>query len=155
MSRKKLKGTQASQIQLPVIKLVSLPLECVLYGVPATLQSANARIEQWKSYVKDALRERRGSGTSCLPHGVPVRVRVRYYFAGQLADRDTDNILKPILDAAKGVIYQDDRQVIEACSHRFSRDEGSHVTGNELTLQALRAWTSDFVHIQFRDGLSR
>lgn len=135
--------------------MVKLPVECILYGVPPTLQSASTRIRNWQKDIADVLRDRRGAGNSCLPHGVPIRVRVRYYYAGRVVDRDIDNILKPILDAAIGVIYQDDKQVVEACSHRFSRNDKNYITGNELTLRALQTWESDFIHLHFRAGTTR
>jgi hypothetical protein len=149
------KTKQKKAKNIPQIELVSLPLECILYGSPATLQSESERKEYWIKNVADILREARGKGKSCLPHREFVRVRLRYYFLGQPWDceRDADNIVKPILDAAKGIIYQDDRQVIEVCSHKYSRTFDQSVTGNQLTLAALRGTESEFVHVAFRDGL--
>lgn len=49
-----------------------------------------------------------------------VRVRVDYFSAVMtLGDRpDIDGILKPILDAMQGIVYDDDRQVVDLCARK-------------------------------------
>ena len=44
--------------------------------------------------------------------GEPLAVRITYFFWGAI-DLDVDNIAKPILDALKSIVYNDDRQVEE------------------------------------------
>lgn len=47
-----------------------------------------------------------------------VHVVVTYYHEGEIAHLDSDNMIKPILDAITGLVYADDRQAthIEARS---------------------------------------
>lgn len=40
------------------------------------------------------------------------------WFHGEKVQGDTDNIIKPILDALNGVVYADDRQIIKCVSER-------------------------------------
>lgn len=40
------------------------------------------------------------------------------WFHGERVQGDTDNIIKPILDALNGVVYADDRQIVKCVSER-------------------------------------
>lgn len=57
--------------------------------------------------------------------GIPLRVRI--HFGWCLHNRDIDNETKAVLDAAKGILFADDRWVDEIAAKR----EGS---GNRLEL---------------------
>jgi Holliday junction resolvase RusA-like endonuclease len=150
MAKKRKRQTQGN---VAVIQHLALPLECVVHGTPATLQSSSQRKKDWKMNVAEAIKTVRGPGVHCLPHGHWVRVQIRYYFLGphHSVDIDVDNIIKPIMDAANRIIYQDDKQVIEVCSHRFSIQHDHAVSGNQLILEALAAG-GEFVHIVFSSG---
>lgn len=64
-------------------------------------------------------------------------------------DCDVDNIVKPILDACKRIVYQDDRFVSEVCSHRVSLDSLLLGQGRAEELKAALEARSDFVHVRF------
>jgi hypothetical protein len=52
------------------------------------------------------------------------RVEVEVVFVDEQTPRpDTDNVLKPIMDALNGVAYVDDSQVISAKAHRLPVDD--------------------------------
>lgn len=42
------------------------------------------------------------------------------WFHSQKADGDVDNILKPILDALNGVVYEDDHQIVKCVAERIN-----------------------------------
>ena len=53
-----------------------------------------------------------------------ARLEVDVVFADKRATRpDTDNVLKPIMDALKGIAYGDDSQVISAKAHLLPLDD--------------------------------
>jgi Holliday junction resolvase RusA-like endonuclease len=66
------------------------------------------------------------------------------------SDRDVDNIIKPILDAGNRVIYQDDKQVVEVCSQKISRDLDRGVEANAAIVAAMQASDGEFVYISYR-----
>ena len=46
-----------------------------------------------------------------LPVTVPVRLEITHFY--QPVELDVDNLAKPVVDALKGLIFLDDRQVTE------------------------------------------
>lgn len=129
---------------------VTLPLECVVEGVPATLQSPSDRKKRWKQEVKEKLKTLRPRGSCPIRRPDQLRVIIHYYyFLENKWDEigfDIDNIIKPILDSGNRVIYDDDEQIAKVCSQRFDINEAK--SGSELLLRAL-ATRSDFVHLQY------
>ena len=86
-----------------------LPLEYVVIGTPKSLRASGKSKQDWKRRI-------RAAATAALPAIAPVsaasvRVTVVYFYVQ--TDLDTDNILKPILDAMKDLVYEDDKQVID------------------------------------------
>lgn len=60
---------------------------------------------------------------------------------------DVDNIIKPILDALQGVIYDDDSQVLQVTSRKVPLTEDLNVEGTSPALQQALAEHGDVVHI--------
>ena len=88
--------------------------------------------ERSKRYLasQDALRVQMQAGMArngwaMYQKGIPLRVRIHFWWC--LHNRDIDNETKAVLDAAKGVLFADDRWVDEIVAKR----EGS---GNRLEL---------------------
>lgn len=136
-----------------IIELLALPLACVVEGTPATLQSSSTRKKEWKANVANAIRVARGPGVHCLPLNRWVRVQIHYYFLGpqKNLDIDIDNIIKPVMDAANRIVYQDDIQVIEVCSQRFSIEYDNNLSGDARILGAIKNG-GEFVYIAFSSG---
>jgi endodeoxyribonuclease RusA len=56
---------------------------------------------------------------------------VEVWFAGSTKDRaDVDNILKPIVDAMKGIVFVDDRQVRAVSATVFPTDDAWRIDDN-------------------------
>lgn len=86
---------------------MNLLAEFIAYGTPLSLQASSSRKERWKATVAGAAKE------SLKPHQAPVADPVKItvlYFYNQVSV-DLDNILKPILDALRDIVYLDDMQV--------------------------------------------
>jgi crossover junction endodeoxyribonuclease RusA len=98
---------QTSQPPLP------LPFDFVVCGVPVSRQStSSAAVERWQQVVADAARAampRRRGGHSPVPNDLAVTLA--YFYRSR--PLDTDNMIKPILDAMKGIVFNDDCQVVD------------------------------------------
>jgi len=122
-----------------------LPFEFVIEGPPMSAQSHNPqRLAAWKARVRLA------ASLSWVgePCSGKVRVVVTYYHDGDTARLDTDNMLKPILDALGGLVYVDDRQA----SHVQARSVDKRRGFVERSLRRLVAegleTGREFIHIR-------
>jgi crossover junction endodeoxyribonuclease RusA len=96
------------------------PLEVVLQGVPASLQTKNAKHrEAWKKRVAECARRRqRETYELGFIDGRPLAVTI-YYFPNDFMPGDIDNIVKPIMDALTKVAYLDDKVVERVIVQKF------------------------------------
>lgn len=83
---------------------VVLPWDCVVWGVPASLQGSATKRSDWRARVAAAAAARWPPGEPALHE--PLRLTVAFLHSGQPID--VDNMLKPTLDGLIGVSYVDD-----------------------------------------------
>jgi Holliday junction resolvase RusA-like endonuclease len=127
------------------VRGLDLRLAFVVMGIPASLQRKNrSSINAWKRKVASA-------ATAAVPAGfqlvfVPVKVLIVYFYEGAPAG-DIDNKIKPILDALKKVVYDDDSQVVEVRAVKQDID-GSYRVGPGRALALALSAGSDFVYIE-------
>lgn len=88
-----------------------LPIEFIVSGIPASLQSRSKKKSAWRHQVATAARTARSSSS---PTADDVFFSVETYYTGDLPD--VDNIIKPIQDALVGIVYFDDDQVVATLS---------------------------------------
>jgi crossover junction endodeoxyribonuclease RusA len=87
-----------------------LLVEFVVPGVPVSAQSKNKeRLCEWRKAVAEAAA---GAWTADGPLDGDVAVTLVLYSSGYRLD--VDNMAKVILDALSGLIWKDDKQVIQA-----------------------------------------
>ncbi|TAG47522.1 MAG: RusA family crossover junction endodeoxyribonuclease, partial [Oscillatoriales cyanobacterium] len=85
-----------------------IPFEFIVTGSPVSLQTNNrAKLQEWKAKVGQIAAEAMPIGMSATSE--PVQVIITHYCITQISD--LDNIIKPIVDAMKILVYVDDRQV--------------------------------------------
>lgn len=106
--------------------MVVLPWDCVVPGVPASVQSSARKQSDWRARVNSAAAARWPTGTAPLSR--PVAVTVAFMHQGQPID--VDNMLKYTLDGLKGVAYTDDSLVEQVVGIR-------HDLGQALRLDRL------------------
>ena len=83
----------------PFLKL-ALPFEFVIDGPPVSQQAhRRERVRQWRDEVRRVAEQYWPSGE--LPASGPVLLSVTYFY--ESGAMDIDNLLKPILDALKGL----------------------------------------------------
>jgi hypothetical protein len=79
--------------------------------------------------------------------GEPLAVRITYFFWGA-TDLDVDNIAKPILDALKSIVYNDDRQVEELTVRKTDHSHWLGVSDAAPELLALLYRERQFIHVR-------
>lgn len=96
-----------------------VPFEFVVDGPVVSQQARRGGLrDRWRNKVRRAAQDQWKSD-SLDPR--PVSVAITYFF--NRVDVDVDNIPKPILDALKGLVYRDDKQVSDLfCRKRNYRD---------------------------------
>jgi crossover junction endodeoxyribonuclease RusA len=64
-----------------------------------------------KDRLAQQFQEQLAGNWSCVERGTPLRIEIAITHAGGFHNRDLDNEIKAILDAAQGVVFDDDRWV--------------------------------------------
>jgi crossover junction endodeoxyribonuclease RusA len=120
-----------------------LPCEFIVRGIPISQQAKGPSKHRWMSSVASC-------ASVAWPNTDPpvtcnIRVRIVYYHDS--APLDTDNMLKPIIDALKGIIIVDDNQVSDITAGKRDLNGSFHVKGVSPVLANGFIGGSSFVHI--------
>ncbi|MGH6906012.1 MAG: RusA family crossover junction endodeoxyribonuclease [Geminicoccaceae bacterium] len=87
-----------------------LPFEVVIHGPPVSQQTRRrARRRAWIEELREAVRNRWPAEEP--PALGPISVTITHIYAEVAVD--LDNLAKPVLDALKGLVCQDDGQVTD------------------------------------------
>jgi hypothetical protein len=122
-----------------------LPFEFTVVGVPVSMQTRNReRLRAWMKDVRAAAVGRLPAGAA--PVAFQVIITIVYYYAD--ATLDTDNMIKPIQDSLKGVVYVDDNQVTDVRAGVRSLDGTFKVRGISEVLAGGFVTGRDFVHVR-------
>jgi crossover junction endodeoxyribonuclease RusA len=123
-----------------------LPLEFRVTGTPISHQSHNKQLlAEWRGAVVEAAR-------ACLPEAsAPVSAAVElhavYYYQDGPTVPDEDNLLKPIQDALRQVVYVDDHLVTDATCCKRNIDGSFRVRHWSRVLAEGFVQGDEFVHI--------
>jgi hypothetical protein len=106
-------------------------LEFLIERRPLSLQTKNReRLQAWKEFVKSKAIEK---WNSPLISNRYLHVSIVYLCDD--SPPDVDNIVKPILDALVGLVYEDDEQIADVESHRRYLSDGIDTTNLPPLLQ--------------------
>jgi crossover junction endodeoxyribonuclease RusA len=130
------------------------PFEFIVIGTPKSVQARNTAKAAWKAEVRTA-------ASGAMPKlqtlaTANLRVTIVYFYVAN--DLDLDNILKLILDAMIGVVYDDDDQVVDLIAAKrdisfpYTLTGVSPVLAAHLTSRSGSA--SDFVYIRVEEAES-
>ena len=122
----------------------------VVFGVPRTSQTKSKKSRgDWRRKVRDAAVAEWPNGQA--PFDGELSARIVYFFPGQ-TNIDVDGIIKFILDALKGLVYQDDFSVFEVLCRKTSISELTLLENAPLKLvQSLQSDT-DQVFVRICEG---
>jgi Holliday junction resolvase RusA-like endonuclease len=115
----------------------------IVEGVPRSIQSSSASLSTWKDQVASVAR----NVFSSPLRGKNISIRITVYYNG-FPSFDTDNISKPIIDALKGVVYRDDKQVMDRVARRRDMEGAYRIKGVDIKLAEAIAKGDDFVCIE-------
>lgn len=106
-------------------------LEFLIERRPLSLQTGNRKnLQAWKEFVKSKAIEK---WNSPLISNQYLHVSIVYLCDD--SPPDLDNIVKPILDALVGLVYEDDEQIADVESHRRYLSDGIDTTNLPPLLQ--------------------
>jgi hypothetical protein len=124
-------------------------MEFIVAGAPRSANANPRSRRRWRERVSRAARESLDPEWQTIESEVSVLIIYFYYGRTSL---DVDNIGKSMLDALKGVIFRDDRQVSELILRKTPVEAGMVFSGaSPLLLGAVehRAQRpSDFVYVR-------
>lgn len=127
---------------------MELPWECVVPGVPASLQGSSRKRSDWRARVAEAAFQRWPSGRP--PATEQLAATMIFFHTGQAVD--VDNMLKPTLDGLEGIAYDDDRRVVQVNARRADLEEGLRLrSASSLLVAALSTALADgqpFVYVR-------
>ena len=122
-----------------------LTFEFVRLGVPCTVQTKNkSRIENYKQDLRRmAVARWPGNSPQLI---VPVSIYLTYFYTADIMD--VDNIIKPVLDQMKGLVYADDKQVVSVTCRKINvlSPEAVVAVTSSVLVSAFRS-KSDFLHV--------
>jgi len=105
-------------------------------------RQSRLRYQKWVMFVRRAAE--REWPTDVKPTGSDVEVTISNYHTE--TPPDVDNIIKPILDALKGLVYRDDVQVHKVTSQKFEMPRETIEHSGVLLARALVRHT-EVLHI--------
>ena len=122
------------------------PFEFIVLGPPLSLQTKNRkRLQAWKKKARAAAAGRWKKRKRTKPLTGAVTIEICYYF--DRASPDVDNIIKPIQDALIGLVYVDDKQVVNASSRKRNINHAFRVRWMSAVLASGFVAGEDFLHV--------
>lgn len=126
-----------------------IPFEFSVLGTPVSQQTKNRqRLRGWKQQVRTAAEQRWPNGDP--PETGELRVTVAYYY--DEVPLDADNMVKPVLDALEGLVYEDDGQIMDVKVGKRNLDGSFRVRG--MSSAAAEGFVSgqEFVHVKVEEA---
>jgi crossover junction endodeoxyribonuclease RusA len=94
-------------------------------GHPQSLQGSQRGLKRYKEHIRNAARQVVPNPTKSK------RIDIEILFQAERPLRaDVDNIIKPVLDALKGIVYLDDLQVRSVRATALPSDDAFGITGS-------------------------
>lgn len=126
-----------------------LPFEFIVIGTPVSSQTRNTKkLRKWQDTVRVAAKTRWPAGE--LPLNQPLKVSVVYYYEGEALD--VDNMIKPIQDALKGLIYTDDCVITDSYPAKRDLNGNFRVRGMSPVLAEGFCSGNEFIHIKILEA---
>ena len=128
-----------------------IPFEFVVAGSPVSQQTR--RRELLREWIQTVHQVARQGWVTEPPFAGAVAVTITFFYDSDLLD--VDNIPKPVLDALKGIVYDDDRQVSDLlCRKRDLSEELLIQNPSTTLLDALRD-REPLLHVSVAEAMTR
>lgn len=123
-----------------------VPLEFVVPGVPKA-HSSKSR-DTWQKNVRDCALSLVSALGLLLAE--PLTVVIVFFHRDPVGGPDVDNMSKPILDALKGLILEDDRHVVQLIARKTHLHDGYAAIDPSPKLAGGLALSKDFVFVSIK-----
>lgn len=121
-----------------------IPFEFIIQGPPVSQQTRNrSLLRDWKNRVRFEAQRKWPSGNP--PTQKEIEIRITYFYED--VSPDVNNITKPIQDALKGLIFEDDRQIVNLTCRKRSIDGSFRIRGMSRELANGFIIGRDFIHV--------
>lgn len=129
-----------------------LPFEFIIIDTPVSQQTRKKlRLRRWKDKVRASAVTRWPPGE--LPLNQPIKISAVYYYEGIALD--TDNMIKPIQDALKGLVYSDDCIITDSQAAKRNLDGNFRVKGMSPVLAEGFCSGSEFIYVRILEAPSQ
>jgi hypothetical protein len=126
---------------------MAVHLEFVVPGPPISNQSPGPNLTTWRATIAG---QAQNQWAKPLLTGNLKAIIVNFY-AGNKPSVDVDNMSKPILDAMEKIVYDDDRQIVQAEITHVKIGAAFSIAGvSKLLVTALQAG-QQFVYVRLED----
>ena len=126
-----------------------LPFEFTVDGPPVSQQARRReRIRQWISEVRAAAHQRWPSEE--LPTTRPITLTIIYLFDSVSAD--VDNIIKPIADALKNMVYVDDEQLTDVICRKRDLNGDIRIENPSRLLAERLTYGNEFLYVMVEEA---
>ena len=123
------------------------PFEFIIPGPPLSHQTKNrVRLQAWKRGVRNIARKKWIQRKQHGPVAHEVSVEVIYFY--DTTSPDVDNMVKPIQDALLGLIYKDDRQVMNTTGRKRNINKALRIRGISAVMARGFVSGDDFVYVK-------
>lgn len=124
-----------------------LNFEFIVPGPPVSQQTQDrVRLQAWKETVRAAAKVNWPNGAS--PSAEKLQITVVYFHDAITIRMDNDNMVKPIQDALKEMIYVDDRQITDTQVRKTNLDGEFRVKGMSRVLAEGFCLGQEFIYIR-------
>jgi crossover junction endodeoxyribonuclease RusA len=122
-----------------------LPFEFTIEGPPVSQQTRRRdRLPPWRARVRAAAEGLWPAGSDPLEQ--ELCLTIAFFYGATLVD--VDNIVKPILDSIKGLIYKDDFQITDLISRKRSLAGPFRIEIDSLPLTEALERGQEFLYIR-------
>jgi crossover junction endodeoxyribonuclease RusA len=132
-----------------------LPFEFTVEGPPVSYQTrVRLRLRAWEDKVAHAAKVWLPAGASPIASG-RLKITLVYYHERPSVNIDNDNLLKPVQDALKGIVYRDDVLITDADVRKKNLDGFYRVRGMSPVLAAAFVADTEFLFVRIEEAPNR
>jgi Holliday junction resolvase RusA-like endonuclease len=126
--------------------------EFTIIGIPVSQQTRRkARLKGWKEAVRNAARRQWPEAKPLINQS--IQIIATYYYED--VPLDTDNMIKPIQDALKGLVYPDDCLVTDSRAAKRNLAGSFRVKGMSSVLAEGFCSGREFIHVKILESPSQ
>jgi hypothetical protein len=128
---------------------MTVHLEFVVPGPPISNQATGPNLTAWRATVAGAAT----LNWAKLPLSGELKAVLLNFYAGNKPSVDVDNMSKPILDVLQTIVYDDDRQIVQAEITHLKIGAAFAIMGVRPILVTSIQAGNPFVYVRIEDAV--